>query len=64
MRRGFALITSVMFVASGVTAALAQTPPAQPPPSQPRITIGFVEIEGDPRHEPIRAYEWLNSEDA
>ena len=47
-----------MFVVSGVTGAVAQTPPAQPP-SQPRITIGFVEIEGDPRHEPIRAYERL-----
>ena len=59
LRRGFALIASVVFAASGITAALAQTPPAQSPPSQPRITIGFVEIEGDPRHEPIRAYERL-----
>jgi ABC transporter substrate binding protein (PQQ-dependent alcohol dehydrogenase system) len=25
----------------------------------PRVTIGFVEIAGDPRHEPIRAYERL-----
>jgi ABC transporter substrate binding protein (PQQ-dependent alcohol dehydrogenase system) len=39
-----------------VTAALAQ--PA-PPPAQPqqKLTIGFVEIEGDARYEPIRAYE-------
>ena len=29
-------------------------PPAQPPA---RLTIGFVEIEGDARHEPIRAFE-------
>src|ERR1700688_948401 len=38
------------------TAALAQ--PA-PPPAQPqqKLTIGFVEIEGDARYEPIRAYE-------
>ena len=60
LRRGFALIAC-----DGVRgewdnlAALAQTPPAQAPPSQPRITMGFVEIEGDPRHEPIRAYERL-----
>ncbi len=37
--------------------AFAQAPPA----SQPRqhVTIGFVEIAGDPRHEPVRAYERL-----
>jgi ABC transporter substrate binding protein (PQQ-dependent alcohol dehydrogenase system) len=35
--------------------AFAQTPP----PAQPRITIGFVEIDGDPRHEPLKAYERL-----
>jgi ABC transporter substrate binding protein (PQQ-dependent alcohol dehydrogenase system) len=34
--------------------ALAQTPPAPP---QPRVTVAVVDIEGDPRHEPIRAYE-------
>ena len=26
-------------------------------PTAPRVTVGFVDIEGDPRHEPIRAYE-------
>src|SRR5438552_3295885 len=37
------------------TIAFAQTPtPAQP---NPRVTIAFVDIEGDPRHEPVRAYE-------
>jgi ABC transporter substrate binding protein (PQQ-dependent alcohol dehydrogenase system) len=32
-----------------------------PPAAQPRqrVTIGFVEIEGDPRYEPVRAYERL-----
>src|SRR5262247_2240272 len=34
--------------------ALAQTPPPAP---QPRLTIGYVDIAGDPRHEPIKAYE-------
>ena len=37
------------------TVASAQTPtPAQP---NPRVTIAFVDLEGDPRHEPVRAYE-------
>jgi ABC transporter substrate binding protein (PQQ-dependent alcohol dehydrogenase system) len=40
------------------TAAWAQPAPA---PAQPpaKVTIGFVEIAGDPRHEPLRAYERL-----
>jgi ABC transporter substrate binding protein (PQQ-dependent alcohol dehydrogenase system) len=51
-------------VAAGLaTATLAQTPqqPRQPPQAAPlaRVTVGFVEIEGDPRHEPIRGYERL-----
>jgi ABC transporter substrate binding protein (PQQ-dependent alcohol dehydrogenase system) len=40
------------------TTAVAQNPspaPSQPSP-QPRITIGYVEIAGDPRYEPITAY--------
>jgi ABC transporter substrate binding protein (PQQ-dependent alcohol dehydrogenase system) len=41
-------------------AALAVTAWAQAPQQpQQRITIGFVDIEGDPRHEPLRAYERL-----
>ena len=38
-------------------AAFAQTPP--PPQQQPqqRLTIGVVEIENDPRYEPIRGFE-------
>jgi ABC transporter substrate binding protein (PQQ-dependent alcohol dehydrogenase system) len=38
--------------------AFAQAPPAAPQPRQ-HITIGFVEVEGDPRYEPVRAYERL-----
>jgi ABC transporter substrate binding protein (PQQ-dependent alcohol dehydrogenase system) len=43
-------------------------PPASPAPRAPiaapaaprqNLTIGFVEIEGDPRYEPVRAYERL-----
>ncbi len=42
-----------LLVASVVGSAFAQTPPAP----QPRVTIGYVGIAGDPRHEPIKAYE-------
>ena len=35
----------------------AQTPPQQQP--QQRLTIGVIEIENDPRYEPIRGYERL-----
>src|SRR5438270_12372008 len=43
---------------AGVAAtAFAQSPPTPQPPA--RVTIGFVEVEGDPRHEPLRAYERL-----
>ena len=42
-----------ILVASVVALAHAQ----DAAPSQPRVTIGFVDIKGDPRHEPIRAYE-------
>jgi ABC transporter substrate binding protein (PQQ-dependent alcohol dehydrogenase system) len=41
-------------VVSGLThAALAQSPPSSP---QPRVTIGYVEVAGDARYEPITAY--------
>jgi ABC transporter substrate binding protein (PQQ-dependent alcohol dehydrogenase system) len=43
-----------LLVESLVSATFAPTPPA---PSQPRVTIGYVGIAGDPRHEPIKAYE-------
>jgi|SRR5829696_3228293 len=52
--RGFAF--SVLLVASLATPTRAQTPP---PASQAKITIGFVDIQGDPRHEPLKAYERL-----
>jgi ABC transporter substrate binding protein (PQQ-dependent alcohol dehydrogenase system) len=40
-------------------AAFAQSPQIPAPPAQQRVTIGFVEIAGDPRHEPRKAYERL-----
>jgi len=46
---------SVLLLALLAGAAAAQD---QPPPQQ-QVKIGFVEIENDPRYEPLRAYERL-----
>jgi len=58
-----AAIFSAVALACASGATLAQTPqptaPAAPPAQQQKLTIGFVEIEGDPRYEPVRAYERL-----
>src|ERR1700761_1447329 len=62
-----ALLTLVLAGATGMAAAQpasAPAPPAQPAPPQAqaprqRVTIGFVDIDGDPRYEPVRAYERL-----
>jgi ABC transporter substrate binding protein (PQQ-dependent alcohol dehydrogenase system) len=52
-----ALVAASSIVATFVDSALAQ---AQTPPApQQRVTIGYVDIAGDPRHEPIKAYERL-----
>jgi ABC transporter substrate binding protein (PQQ-dependent alcohol dehydrogenase system) len=48
-------VHSTVIAVSFATAASAQTPLSSPP-QQPRVTIGYVEIAGDPRHEPITAY--------
>jgi len=45
----------VLFACAAASAIAQPTPPPAQP--QPRVTVGFVDIEGDPRHEPIRAYE-------
>jgi len=49
-----AVIATSFLVANLAGTAFAQTPPPTP---QPRVTIGYVDIAGDPRHEPIKAYE-------
>jgi ABC transporter substrate binding protein (PQQ-dependent alcohol dehydrogenase system) len=43
---------------AGVVSTASAQGPQQPAPLQ-RVTIGFVDIEGDPRHEPLKAYERL-----
>jgi ABC transporter substrate binding protein (PQQ-dependent alcohol dehydrogenase system) len=61
-RAGLRAVLVALSAVTGAAVASAQTPqpPAPPPPAQQqRITIGFVEIDGDPRHEPIKAYERL-----
>jgi ABC transporter substrate binding protein (PQQ-dependent alcohol dehydrogenase system) len=56
-RRGRHAAWTTVIVASLATTAWAQDlQPAPPPPQQPRVTIGYVEIAGDPRYEPITAY--------
>jgi ABC transporter substrate binding protein (PQQ-dependent alcohol dehydrogenase system) len=49
------VLAGLVFACS-VTAIRAQTAPSSAPPQQ-KLTIGFIDIEGDPRYEPIRAYE-------
>jgi len=55
LRRWGTFALDILLAAGFASAAVAQSPPAP----QPKVTIGFVEIDGDPRHEPIRAYERL-----
>ena len=52
LRSALCLLAAVL-VAGFATVAAAQDPPQQ------RVTIGYVDIEGDPRHEPLRASERL-----
>src|SRR5262249_4041766 len=53
-RLGLSIALSAAVVACSAQIALAQ---ASAPAPQPRVTIGYVDIAGDPRHEPIKAYE-------
>jgi ABC transporter substrate binding protein (PQQ-dependent alcohol dehydrogenase system) len=50
--------TVALAAACAATIALAQQPPARPAPQpqqpQQKLTIAFVEIDGDPRYEPIQ----------
>ena len=51
-----------MILAGAASTLMAQ--PAPPPAQQPqqpqqKLTIGFVDIEGDPRYEPIKGFERL-----
>jgi hypothetical protein len=46
-------------VASTLMAQPAPPPAQQPQQPQQKLTIGFVDIEGDPRYEPIRGFERL-----
>ena len=39
--------------------AFAQTAPTSPAPPRQHVSIGYVEIEGDPRYEPVRGFERL-----
>src|SRR5438128_7724065 len=54
-RPGLFAAGSFVLVAGLAGTAFAQAPPPPPAP-QTRVTIGYVDIAGDPRHEPIKAY--------
>jgi ABC transporter substrate binding protein (PQQ-dependent alcohol dehydrogenase system) len=54
IRIGVRLLALAALLLAGAAAASAQDAPPRP-----RVTIGFVDIEGDARYEPIRAYERL-----
>jgi ABC transporter substrate binding protein (PQQ-dependent alcohol dehydrogenase system) len=58
VRAAFAFVRQLA-LACAAGAALAQGTPTAPAQPQPRVTIGFVEIEGDPRYEPVKAFERL-----
>ena len=54
LRLGLFVACCTVLVASLANTVFAQAPTPAP---QPRVTIGYVDIAGDPRHEPIKAYE-------
>jgi hypothetical protein len=58
-RAAFAQATFVIAFLSLVAPTFAQTAAASSAPPRQHISIGYVEIEGDPRYEPIRGYERL-----
>ena len=51
--RGLCAAFGAVVVTGWAQAVFAQAPP---PPPQPRVTIGYVEIAGDARYEPITGY--------
>jgi len=53
-----ATVLSLLLLGGSLVVAAAQNgpEPAQPPAPQQHVKIGFVQVEGDPRYEPIRAY--------
>jgi len=62
-------VAALLFALTLTATASAQPAPPQPAPAPPpaaapaaprqHIVIGFIDIEGDPRYEPVRAYERL-----
>ena len=59
MNSDWRLALALPFVIGLLATAAAQdtAPPAPPAAPQQQLKIGFVEIENDPRYEPVRAYE-------
>src|ERR1700726_105141 len=58
----YAICRAIVLVCAATTVVFAQPAPPSPSPAQQpqqKIAIGFVEIEGDPRYEPIKGFERL-----
>ena len=55
MTSGLRLAFAVLLFAGAIASAGAQSP--APAPQRQQVKIGFVEIAGDARYEPLRAYE-------
>jgi hypothetical protein len=55
MNRGALATISTALLTSAWATAWAQPAPTPPPQPPAKLTIGFVEIEGDARHESVRA---------
>ena len=52
-------VLALLLVGGSLAAAAAQngpSPPQQPAPPQQHIKIAFVQIDGDPRYDPVRGY--------
>ena len=52
-------VLALLLVGGSLAPAAAQngpSPPQQPAPPQQHIKIAFVQIDGDPRYDPVRGY--------
>jgi ABC transporter substrate binding protein (PQQ-dependent alcohol dehydrogenase system) len=59
VRQSIHAICGAMLFVTAATSALAQPAPAPTQQPQQKLTIGFVEIDGDPRYEPVKGFERL-----
>ena len=53
MTNAFCWVLAIVYCAGTLAFAAAQ----DAAPAKPQIKIGYVEVQNDPRYEPVRAYE-------